>query len=438
MNGCVRCWVVSGLIAAAIAIAVSSRGQAEEPSAATHATPAATAQVPVPVPEPSAKALAYYQSGNVWWSVYQVWELALPAVILLTGFSARLRTWAQRIGRKWFFVLALYYAFYVLVTFLVTLPLDYYAGFVRQHSFGLSTQTLGKWFTDSLKGLAIGIVFGGLLLWVPYLLLAKSPRRWWLYTGLLSLPLMILGMLVFPIWIAPLFNDFGPMKDKPLEREILALADRVNIEGGRVFEVNKSVDTKAMNAYVAGLGHTKRIVLWDTLVNKLDHEEVLAVVAHEMGHYVLGHVVQGILLGFLSVLLSLYVVYRLAGWLIERNKGRFGFDHLGDVASLPLVLLLVQVLSLAIMPAVNAYSRHMEREADRFSLELTENNHAAASAFAKLQTENLSNPRPGLFYMLWRGSHPSLASRIEFANTYQPWLDGQPLRYGEYFRPAGK
>jgi Zn-dependent protease with chaperone function len=249
---------------------------------------------------------------------------------------------------------------------------------------------------------------------------------------------MILAMLVFPIWIAPLFNDFGPMKDKPLEREILALADRVNIEGSRVFEVNKSVDTKAMNAYVAGLGHSKRIVLWDTLVHKLDHEEVLAVVAHEMGHYVLGHVVQGILLGFLSVLLSLYVVYRLAGWLIERNKGRFGFDHLGDVASLPLVLLLVQVLSLAIMPAVNAYSRHMEREADRFSLELTENNHAAASAFAKLQTENLSNPRPGLFYMLWRGSHPSLASRIEFANTYRPWLEGQPLRYGEYFRPAGK
>lgn len=438
MNGCSRFWVISGLIAAAIAIAVSSRGQAEESTAAHPATHAATTSTPVPVPEPSAKALAYYQSGNVWWRVYQVWELALPAVILLTGFSARLRTWAQRIGRKWFFVLALYYAFYVLVTFLVTLPLDYYAGFVRQHSFGLSTQTLGKWLTDSLKGLAIGIVFGGLLLWVPYLLLAKSPRRWWLYTGLLSLPLMILGMLVFPIWIAPLFNDFGPMKDKPLEREILALADRVNIEGGRVFEVNKSVDTKAMNAYVAGLGHTKRIVLWDTLVHKLDHEEVLAVVAHEMGHYVLGHVVQGILLGFLSVLLSLYVVYRLAGWLIDRNRDRFGFDHLGDVASLPLVLLLVQVLSLAIMPAVNAYSRHMEREADRFSLELTENNHAAASAFAKLQTENLSNPRPGLFYMLWRGSHPSLASRIEFANTYRPWLEGQPLRYGEYFRPAGK
>jgi Zn-dependent protease with chaperone function len=149
-------------------------------------------------------------------------------------------------------------------------------------------------------------------------------------------------------------------------------------------------------------------------------------------------VFQGILLGFLSVLLSLYVVYRLAGWLVERNKGRFGFDHLGDVASLPLVLILMQVLSLAVMPAVNAYSRHMEHEADRFSLELTENNHAAAASFAKLQTENLSNPRPGLFYTLWRGSHPSLASRIEFANTYHPWLDGQPLRYGAYFRPAKK
>ncbi len=427
-----RFWMINALILIIFLAVVGSKGLAQETLAANAAPAAKTA--PVPVPEPSEKALAYYRSGNVLWTVNQLWGLAVPAILLFTGFSARLRTWAQRIGRKWFFVIALYYAFYMLLTYVLTFPLDYYAGFVRQHAFGLSNQSFGKWLGDSLKELAIGIVFGGLLLWVPYLLVAKSPRRWWLYTSLLVLPVMFLVMLVFPIWVAPLFNDFGPMKDQQLEAEILALADRVGIEGGRVFEVNKSVDTKAMNAYVAGLWTTKRIVLWDTLVNKLDRDEVLSVMAHEMGHYVLGHVVLGLVVGFASVLVSLYVVYRLSDWLIDRYKDRFGFDRLSDVASLPLVFLLMQVASLAVVPPAYAFSRYMEREADRFSLELTHNNHAAASSFAKLQTENLANPRPGFFYMLWRGSHPSLAERIEFANTYRPWTQGKPLRYEAYFK----
>lgn len=406
-------------------------GMAQE--TASRRTAPSVEESAVPVPEPSEKALAYYRSGNVLWVVNQLWGLGVPALLLFTGLSARMRTWAQRIGRKWFFVIAVYYAFYVLLTYVLAFPLDYYAGFVRQHAFGLSNQSFGKWFGDSLKELVIGIVFGGLLLWAPYLLLAKSPRRWWLYTSLLALPLMFFVMLVFPIWVAPMFNDFGPMQDKQLEAEILALADRAGIEGSRVFEVNKSVDTKAMNAYVAGLWNTKRIVLWDTLIAKLDQDEILSVMAHEMGHYVLGHVVLGLLVGFLSVLASLYLVYRLSGRLIERYKDRFGFDRLSDVASLPLVFLLMQIVSLAVVPPAYAFSRYMEREADRFSLELTHNNHVAASAFAKLQTENLANPRPGFFYMLWRGSHPSLAERIEFANTYRPWKNGQPLRYGEYF-----
>lgn len=427
-----RFWVI-GCLLAVIGLAVFGLESVGQESAAS--TLPSAKEVPVPVPEPSEKALAYYRSGNVLWTVNQLWGLVVPALLLFTGLSARMRSWAQRIGRKWFFVIALYYAFYVLLTYVLAFPLEYYAGFVRQHAFGLSNQSFGKWLGDSLKELAIGIVFGSLLLWVPYLLLAKSPRRWWLYTSLLVLPLMFLVMLAFPVWVAPMFNDFGPMKDKQLESEILALADRVGIEGSRVFEVNKSVDTKAMNAYVAGLWNTKRIVLWDTLVNKLDKDEVLSVMAHEMGHYVLGHVVLGLFVGFLSVLASLYLVYRLSGWLIDRYKDRFGFDRLSDVASLPLVFLLMQMVSLAVVPPAYAFSRYMEREADRFSLELTHNNHAAASAFAKLQTENLANPRPGFFYMLWRGSHPSLAERIEFANTYRPWEQGQPLRYGEYIEP---
>src|SRR6185369_8151435 len=147
---------------------------------------------------------------------------------------------------------------------------------------------------------------------------------------------IVVANLVAPVWIAPLFNKFEPMHDKALETRILALADRAGIEGSRVFEVNKSVDTKTLNAYVAGLWQTKRIVLWDTIIARMDDRQLLFVMGHEMGHYVLG-----------------------------------------DIASLPLLLLVTGVFSLVITPAQFAFSRHIEHEADRFGLEITQTNHSA-------------------------------------------------------------
>ena len=241
-------------------------------------------------------------------------------------------------------------------------------------------------------------------------------------------------MLIEPVYIAPLFNDFGEMQDKRLEARILELAGRAGIEGGRVFEVNKSVDTKAVNAYVAGFGNTKRIVLWDTMLEKLDESEVLFVMGHEMGHYVLGHIVRGIVLASALSFFGLYFVHRTASWFIEKFRRRFGFDHLHDVASLPLLILLFSFFVFAVSPLLLAVSRYDEREADRFGLEITRQNHAAASAFVKLQQENLGNPRPGLLYVCGRGTHPALGSRVDFCNDYHPWSTGQPLRYEQYFR----
>ena len=219
---------------------------------------------------------------------------------------------------NWFLTVGLYVVLYLAVIFVVNLPLSFYQGYLRLHAYGLSNQTLGKWFGDKLIGLAVAMAVGFALSWVPYLLMARSPRRWWLYTGLLSVPFLFATMMVEPIWIDPLFNEFGPMKNQELERSILALAERAGINGSRVFEVEKSVDTNAVNAYVTGVLSTKRIVLWDTLLAKLDEPEVLAVMGHEMGHYVLGHVVRSILLGSLVVLAGLYFVDRAGRWLIAR------------------------------------------------------------------------------------------------------------------------
>lgn len=427
------------VVATVALVATSTPAAAEQPAAAQAASHPGTslskgAAEPVTVPEPSEKAMQYYRSGNRLWIVRQLWGFAVPALILFTGLSARLRNASRALGHRWFFVILVYFVLYNLLNFVIDLPLAYYAGFVRQHAYGLSNQSLVKWFSDAIKGLLVGTVAGCLFLWVPYLLLRVSPRRWWLYTSLAAVPLMFVTMLVVPIWVAPLFNKFGPMQDKELEARILVLADRAGIEGSRVFEVEKSADTKTLNAYVTGVWNTKRIVLWDTLLNKLEPEEVLAVMAHEMGHYVLHHVVIGIWLGCLGVLISLYAVYRLAGLLMRRFQVRFGFTDLADVASLPLILILVHAVSLAIEPAALAISRHIEREADRFGLELMQDNRAAATSFVKLQHENLSNPRPGPLFIFWRASHPPLGERIEFANTYRPWEQGQPLRYGACFR----
>jgi STE24 endopeptidase len=437
----ISCLAAAGLSAFLLAPPVDTPGAASPPPAspsAAAAVPSGPDAGPVAVPEPTEKAMRYYRSGNVVWVVDTLLGLLVPALFLFTGFSARIRDLARRVGRKWFFTIAFYFVLFSLASFVLTLPWSCYTEFVREHAYGLSNQTLGKWASDTVKGLLVGLVVGVLFLWVPFLLLKTSPRRWWLYTALAALPFIVLMLLVAPVWIAPLFNDFGPMKDKALEKDILALADRAGIEGGRVYEVNKSVDTKAVNAYVTGLGETKRIVLWDTILAKLDRREVLFVMGHEMGHYVLGHVPKAIGFMALVILVTLYGAHRTAGWFISRFRSRFGFDALADVAALPLLLLLSNGFSLVVSPAVMAYSRYQEHQSDRFGLEITRDNHAAATAFVKLQAENLGNPRPGLLYELWRSSHPPLGERIDFCNAYRPWETGAPREYEHLFRgPRG-
>lgn len=431
-----NCLLIAGLIALVVSCLFAQEQTATTAAVSATQDSAALAEedpLPVAVPEPNEKAMSYYRSGNVLWFVNLFWGLLIPALFLFTGFSARIRDWAQKLGRKWFFVIGIYFIIFSTINFVIDFPLSYYQGFVREHAYELSNQTFGKWFGDSLKGLMVFSIIGVLFLWIPYILLKKSPQRWWLYTGLLATPFLFFFMLIRPIWIDPLLNDFGPMKDNALEARILALAEKAGIEGSRVYEVNKSVDTKAVNAYVTGFMNTKRIVLWDTIIAKLNEKELLFVMGHEMGHYVLGHVIKLILFFSALIMLSLYLIYRTAGGLIDKFKDRFGFDQLSDVASLPLIALLFSLFFFFITPIALTFTRYQEHESDRFGLEITQENHQAATAFVKLQQENLVNPRPGTLYKLWRSSHPTLGDRIDFCNEYQPWEKGEPLKYGERF-----
>ena len=434
--------VLSALALAAGLGALSAAPPAPTPDEAPHGianqaadAPPAAAQDdrPVAVPEPTEKALRYARGGNWLWALGQVWTVLVPGVILFTGFSAWLRDRAQRIGRNWYFTIAVYFAMFLAVTFIVDLPLSYFAGFVRPHAYGLSNQTFSKWAGDELKELFVLGIAGVGLLWIPYLLFKKSPRRWWLWMSVIAIPLAAFFMLIAPVAIDPLFNKFGPMKDKALEQRILNLAGRAGIDGARVFEVEKIVDTNTVNAYVTGFGGTKRIVLWDTAIAKLAPDELLFVMGHEMGHFVLRHVVKSIFFFAATLLLTLYAAYRLQGGLIARFGSRWGFTELSDVASLPLAIVMFVLLGLIITPVDLAYSRWQEHEADRFGLEITKDNHAAATAFVKLQQENLGVPRRGPLYKLWRADHPLLGERIDFCNAYRPWEQGRPGRYEHLF-----
>ncbi|HKM54222.1 MAG TPA: M48 family metallopeptidase [Isosphaeraceae bacterium] len=377
-------------------------------------------QEPVQVPRPSEKALCYYRSGMWLWGFNQFWALLVPGLIAFSGLSARLRNLARRLGKSWFLTVGLYVLFYLAIVFLIDLPLSYYEEFVRQHAYGLSNQTAGKWLSDSLVRLAVEMTVGFAFTWVPYLLLDRAPRRWWQITTLLAIPFLLATALIKPIWIDPLYNKYGPMKNQALERSILALAHRAGIDGSRVFEVEMSVDTKTVNAYVTGLWGTKRIVLWDTLLARLDEQEVLVVMAHEMGHYVLGHVMRSILLSSTILLAGLFLVDRLGRRLVAKFSHLLKFEDLADIASVPLLLMLIELSTLLLGSVVMAYSRYQEHEADRFALDQTGANHAGAMAFVKLQQENLSNPYPGLVYRIFRGSHPTISERIQFFNTYRP------------------
>jgi Zn-dependent protease with chaperone function len=391
---------------------------------------------PVAVPEPSSKAVSFHHSTMLLIAVIILWSLLISVGFLFTGFSAKLRSWAERLGRRWYFSYAIYFTAFVLIYAVLLLPLAFYGGFIHLHHYDLSNQSFARWLYCSIKGAAI-VLAGGLAVgWIPFIVIKKSPRRWWLYLGLLTPIYLCFTLWIQPVLINPLFNKFTPLQDKELEAKILAEAARAGIQGGRVYQVNASVDTKMENAYVTGLMGTERIVFYDTLLQNMNQNELFFVMGHEMGHYVLGHRAKKMAFRSILILVSLYVAYLLAGPVIGRFKNRWGFATLSDLAALPLGMLAFWLFCFVDRPIDMAFSRYREHEADRFGLELTHENHAAATAFAKLMQGDLGVPRHGAFFTIWFDSHPCIADRIEFCNAYRPWETAEPSKYEKYFLPA--
>jgi len=298
-----------------------------------------------------------------------------------------------------------------LITALAMLPLSIVQGYSIQHAWGLSTQSLGGWAVDQLKGSAIGAVIAGASALAFFAVVRWQPRTWWVWGWLAFSALTALLVFLFPIVIAPLFNKFTPLEDPALRNRILTLGREAGVDIGRVEVADASKRTTAENAYVAGIGSSKQMVLYDTLLEAGGEEETLFVVAHELGHKKENHVVKGILASSLGLLAGFGVLY-----LISKNENVWswaGAEGVADLKAIPLLLLYLIVAGLLVLPLENGISRRDEATADRIAIELTDDPDTAAATFRRLAFANLADlrpPRPAVWALF---GHPPIPDRIE-------------------------
>lgn len=415
-----------------LSLAAIRHAQGAPASASSQATavievpPLAAPPLPVPVPQPSARAVHYYESGNVLWAVTTLWGFLVPGIILFTGLSARMGAVAARLSKSWYLRLALYFVLFMLVYAAANLPLDWYAGFLRPRAYGLASQPFGAWLANEAVGWAVDMVAGVSFLWIPYLLLERARRFWWLYIWAACIAILVLVIYVQPLVIDPLFQRFGPMQDKVLESKVVTEVQRAGVRSARVYEIYQDPGNKDLNAYVTGIGGSARIVLSNTIISRLNPHQLLFVVGHETGHYVLGHVWKTLILVSALLLPIIWLIKYLAGRALRRwgTRTPIGFTAVEDRASFPLFLLLFAAFNFMLTPPLLAYHRHLESRADRFGLDLTRDNHACATSYLVLLDTDLEYPRPGPVYTFLRADHPSIAARMDFCNNYHPWLDG--------------
>lgn len=366
------------------------------------------------------KILDYYTLRNVLFFARQFVEWALLLFLLFSGHSTRVFRRAEAAIKNKFLQMAIFVFFVSAFLFLFMLPLSYYRGFYVEHQFGFSNEAFAGWLVRDLKTFFINTFFSVPIIYLGFLVLRKSPRHWWCISAALSVPVLILSLVLVPVFIDPMFYTFTPVKDKKLAAKILYVAEKSEISGSKIYEVNISKETKKVNAYVVGLFGTKRIVLWDTLLKWKD-DEILFVLGHEMGHYKLNHLWYFVF-GFpFLILAGLFYAHRLLPRITAKHAAAFGFSAIQDFASYTLFSLFFSMFLFATLPVVNSFSRHFEAQADAFGLRVTKNPDAAIRVFTKFAIENLNYPDPPLFLHIFRDSHPSLRERIQMAEQFKKY-----------------
>jgi STE24 endopeptidase len=365
-----------------------------------------------------------------------LWSIVCLILILQLGIAARLRNIALNVSRNRWVQGFLFFFLILLLLTLLSLPFDLYQQHI-QNAYGLSVQSWLSWVGDQAKSFGLAYFFGGLGVMLLFFLIRKFPRRWWLWLWFPTMAFSILAIFASPYVIDPLFNKFEPLtKSNPdlvaqLER-VVARGQGINIPPERMFLMKASDKVTTLNAYVTGFGASKRVVVWDTSIAKGTPDEILFIFGHEMGHYVLGHIVKGILFGFVFILVSFFIGFHLVRFLLRRYGKRWSVTGQEDWAALVVFILVMSVISFLGQPLASAFSRTQEHAADVYGEEVVHGIVAdpqatGQAAFQLLGENSLSNPNPPDFVTFWVADHPPIWFRSAFAKHYDPWAaDAQP------------
>ena len=444
-SGALRAVLCTLVVAGALGAMPAGAAEAARPAAASQALTAASepAALPAPVtayhlaPTEEARAVAYATARHWLYLIDTLGGILLLLALLRLRVAVRLRAVAERISRRKLVQALIFTPLFGLTLAAAGLPTEMW-GERLSREYGQSVQGWGSWFGDWAKGQLLGLGLASVVVWVLYGLLRRSPRRWWLYSWLLSIPATVFLLFVAPRVIEPLFFEFEPLQatrpELARELESVALRAGLSIPPDRILEMKASAKTRSINAYVDGFGPSQRVVVWDTSLAAATTPQILFIFGHELGHYVLGHIYRGIAFALAGLLLGLFLADRTARWALGRFGAGLGIRDAGDLASLPVLLLVFALLGLLGTPVGNAFSRRQEHEADVYGLEVIHGivpdpGQAAASAFQLLGAVDLDEPHPNRLIELWLYSHPSIAERIRFASAYDPWQPGQAPRF---------
>jgi STE24 endopeptidase len=374
-----------------------------------------SATIPAATPPDSPESQRYNRIRR-WLGITDfVVGLALLVILLASGWNGTLRDLALRATfQNYTLAVAMYVLILMALAKLLGLGLDYY-GFRLEHRFHLSNQRFRSWVWDETKGFLVGLLFAVVIVELLYFMLREFPQHWWLLTWAVFLGLFVLLAQLAPVILFPIFYKFEPLQDDELKQRLVRLGERAGTRVRGVYKWNLSEKSKKANAALTGLGNTRRIILADTLLDNYSPDEIEAVLAHELGHHVHQHILKGIVVQAAMTLLGFWA----ANWALHYAVDRLHmFDELSDFANLPLLGLVATVISFLALPALNAYSRFNERQADRYAFESIASVEPFISSMNKLAEQNLAERTPSRFVEWFFHSHPAISRRLQAAQAW--------------------
>jgi STE24 endopeptidase len=368
-----------------------------------------------PIPSDSAQAREYNRTKR-WLGIADfVLGLAMLLVLLATGWSGTLRDLAYSSSfQHYTLAVFLYVAMLLVLGKALGFGLDYYS-FRLEHQYQLSNQRTRSWIWDEAKGLLVTLIIGGLIVELLYFLIRIDSQHWWLICWAAFLILFVLMAQLAPVVLFPIFYKFEPLDNEDLKARLVRLSERAGTRVRGVYQWKLSEKSKKANAALTGLGNTRRIILADTLLENYSPDEIEAVLAHELGHHVHKHIFKSILVQAVTTLVGFWA----ANWALHYAIDRLHmFETLSDFANLPLLVLVSTVLSFLVLPALNAYSRYNEREADRYAFRSISSVGPFITSMNKLADQNLAERAPSRWVEWFFHSHPAISKRVDAAKAW--------------------